>query len=311
MKRNLAYLFLFSMCLCSFQMNAQEDDDSLLDLLGEDEPTVDYASAGFKTTRIINGHSFELNSPGVMDFKISHRFGNVSGGVSEFFGLDQASVRIGLDYGITKWLNVGVGRTNVGKFYDGFAKARLLRQQTGLKTMPIHLLLVSDVAFTSLSQDRLLGDLGLLGIHTEYPFSNRVYFTNQIIIGRKFSEGFSAQLMPTFVHRNFVPNAQTSNDVFAIGAAGRAKLTKRVALNAEYYFVLPDQLDPNQNYKNSLSIGFDIETGGHVFQLHFTNSRGMVENSFITETRSDWLKGDFSFGFNVSRVFTVYRPKRD
>lgn len=286
-----------------------QDDDSLLDLLGEDEPTQDFATAGFKTTRIINGHSFEMNAHGVMDFKISHRFGYVSGALQEMFGLDQANIRIGLDYGVNDWLNVGVGRTNVGKFYDGFAKVRLLRQQTGMKSIPVHLLLVSDIAVTSLTNERLLADNGLTGAFTDYPFSNRLYFTNQLILGRKFSEGFSLQLMPTLVHRNFVTTNKASNDVFAIGAGGRVKLTKRVALNMEYYYVLPDQLDPSINYKNSLSVGFDIETGGHVFQLHFTNSRGMVENAFITETTGDWLKSDFSFGFNVSRVFTVYRPK--
>lgn len=288
-----------------------QDDDSLLDLLGEEEPTKDFATAGFKTTRIINGHSFEMNAHGVMDFKISHRFGNVSGALQEMFGLDQANIRIGLDYGVTDWLNVGVGRTNVGKFYDGFAKVRVLRQQTGMKNIPIHVLLVSDVAVTSLTEKRLLADEGLTGVFTEYPFSNRLFFTNQLIIGRKFSEGFSMQLMPTMVHRNYVSTNLASNDVFAIGVGGRAKITKRIALNLEYYYVLPDQLNPAIDYKNSLSVGFDIETGGHVFQLHFTNSRGMVENGFITETTGDWLKGDFSFGFNVSRVFTVYRPKRD
>ncbi|GAB5539678.1 MAG: DUF5777 family beta-barrel protein [Salibacteraceae bacterium] len=299
---------IFSLCLASFALSGQEED-SLLDLLGEEEVTQDFATAGFKTTRIINGHSFEMNAHGVLDFKISHRFGYVNTGLSELFGLDAANVRIGLDYGVTPWLNVGFGRTNVGKFYDGFAKIRVFRQQTGLKNIPFHLLVVSDVAVTAAKTTTLLSNLGLLGTFDEYPFTNRLYYTNQIIIGRKFSEGFSMQLMPTLVHRNFIATKQASNDVFAIGAGGRAKLTKRVALNVEYYFVLPDQLDPAGNYKNSLSVGFDIETGGHVFQLHFTNSRGMVENSFITETRGDWLAGDFSFGFNVSRVFTVYRPK--
>lgn len=308
MRRFISFwVFLAFLTPASFS----QDDDSLLDLLREEELTKDFATAGFKTTRIINGHSFEMNAHGVMDFKISHRFGYVSGALQEMFGLDQANIRIGLDYGVTDWLNVGVGRTNVGKFYDGFAKVRVLRQQTGMKNIPIHVLLVSDIAITSLTEKRLLADEGLTGVFAEYPFTNRLFFTNQLIIGRKFSEGFSMQLMPTTVHRNYVSTNLASNDVFAIGAGGRAKITKRIALNLEYYYVLPDQLNPAIDYKNSLSVGFDIETGGHVFQLHFTNSRGMVENGFITETTGEWLKGDFSFGFNVSRVFTVYRPKRD
>ncbi len=286
-----------------------QDDDSLLDLLGEDEPTVDYATAGFKTTRIINGHSFEMNGHGVMDFKISHRFGALNSGGYELFGLDQASMRLGLDYGVNSWLNVGVGRSNVGKFYDAFAKARLLRQQTGKKNIPIHIVYVADVAITATKKEQLMAAQGIAPTFTDYPFSNRMFFTHELIIGRKFSEGFSLQIMPTMVHRNLVSSSKSSNDVFVMGIGGRAKLTKRVALNIEYYYVLPDQLDPAGGFKNSLSVGFDIETGGHVFQLHLTNSTGMVENAFMTSTTEDWLKGGIHFGFNVSRVFTVYRPK--
>jgi hypothetical protein len=283
-----------------------QDDDSLLDLLGEDEPTVEYAKAGFKTTRIINGHSFEMNSHGVMDMKISHRFGAMNGGAYELFGLDQASVRIGLDYGVNDWLNIGFGRTNIGKFIDGFAKLKLLRQQTGKKNMPISLLYVSDMSITTIRKHFLIDT----AVFTDYPITDRLYFTHQIIIGRKFNEGFSLQFMPTMVHRNFTSSKKALNDVFVMGIGGRVKLNKRVALNAEYYYVLPNQLDPAGGYKNSLSIGFDIETGGHVFQLHFTNSTGMVENAFLTQTTDDWLKGGIHFGFNVSRVFSVYRPKR-
>ena len=139
------------------------------------------------------------------------------------------------------------------------------------------------MAVTAL-RDYLLVDTTLF---SEYPFSNRMFFTHQLIIGRKFTEGFSMQVMPTLVHRNFVPSAAVSNDVIAFGIGGRAKINKRLAVNFEYYYVLPDQLDPTVEYTNSLSIGLDIETGGHVFQLHLTNSQGMVENDFITNTTED------------------------
>ena len=114
--------------------------------------------------------------------------------------------------------------------------------------------------------------------------------------------------MPTLVWRNIVATAAEKNGVGVIGAAGRIKITKRLALNAEYFYVLPDQLA--DGYTNSLSIGFDIETGGHVFQLHFTNSPIMIDKGFITETTGDWLKGDINFGFNISRVFTIVKPKK-
>ena len=289
-------LFSCVLIASSMVLNAQE---SMLDLLSDDEPTVEYATAGFKTTRIINGHSFEMNSEGVLDFKISHRFGRLNGGAYELFGLDAASIRIGFDYGVTPWLNVGVGRSSVGKMYDGFVKMKFLRQQTGKKNIPISILWVSDLAVSSLRNTNSEIE--------PYLKSHRLFYTHQLIVGRKFTDGISVQFMPSIVHRNFVMTRAESNDVLVLGVGGRMKLSKRVALNVEYYYTLPNQLDPR--YTNSLSIGFDIETGGHVFQLHFTNSTGMVENAFMTETTGDWLKGDIHFGFNVSRVFTLYRPK--
>jgi opacity protein-like surface antigen len=217
------------------------------------------------------------------------------------FGLDAASIRLGLDYGVTPWLNVGIGRSSFEKVYDGFVKVRVLRQQTGKRNVPVHLLLVSDMAIVS--QRNTNSEI------EPYYFSNRLNYTHQFILGRKFSDGFSLQVMPSLVHRNFVMTKSEANDVFVVGVGGRVKLTKRVALNAEYYYVPAGQLA--SGYTNSLSVGFDIETGGHVFQLHFTNSTGMVENAFMTQTNGKWNAGDIHFGFNVSRVFTVHRPKRD
>lgn len=289
-------LSFLAMSISSF---AQDD---LLALLGEEEPTQDFATAGFKTTRIINGHSFEMNAHGVMDFKISHRFGQLNTGAYNLFGLDNAYMRLGLDYGVTEWLNVGVGRTGGAfKYYDGFVKARILRQQTGKKNVPVHLLWVTDL---NIDANRVI-DTTL----QPYPFSNRMYYTHQLIVGRKFNDAFSLQFMPTLVHRNYVDTRIESNDVIVFGVGGRMKLTRRIAINVEYYYALPDQLATQ--YTNSLSVGFDIETGGHVFQLHFTNSRGMAESVFLTETTGKWGAGDIHFGFNVSRVFTVHRPKKD
>lgn len=274
-------------------LSAQED---LLDLLGEEEPTVEFATASFKTNRVINLHSLESTAGGVLDFKIGHRFGFVSGGFSELFGLDQALIRIGADYGITDRLTVGAGRSSFEKTYDGFLKCKLLRQSSGAKNMPITLAFMSSIAVKTLpfrNPDR------------ENYVSSKLFYTHQLILGRKFSDGFSLQVSPTIVHRNLVRLESEANDVLAIGTAGRIKLSKRIAINAEYIYVLPDQLAPG--YRNSLSVGFDIETGGHVFQLHFTNSASLVEKGFITETVGNWLDGDVHFGFNVSRVFTVRR----
>lgn len=275
----------------SFGVQAQEED--LLSLLGEEE-TVDYATASFKSNRVINLHSLESTSKGVLDVKISHRFGFVNGGFSELFGLDAASIRIGGDYGITDKLTVGIGRSSYEKTYDGFVKYKLLRQSSGAKVMPVTL-----AAFSSMT----IKTIPFRDPDRENYFSSRLYYTWQLIVGRKFNEQFSMQLSPTLVHRNLVRTVTESNDVYALGIAVRQKLNKRIALNVEYIYVAPDQLA--DGYRNTLSIGFDIETGGHVFQLHFTNSTSMIEKGFVTETIGDWRDGGIHFGFNVSRVFTV------
>ena len=272
--------------------------DDLLSLIEDEKPQTDFAKASFKTTRVINSQSLENTAPGVLDMKISHRFGPLNGGAYELFGLDAATIRIGLDYGITDHLMVGVGRSSVQKTYDGFLKMKLLRQSSGARTMPLTVIWFSGMALNSLKW--------------QFPernnfFSSRLAYTHQLIFGRKFSESFTLQFMPTVVHRNLIPTSEEKHDVIALGVAGRQKLTRRLAINAEYYYVLPNQIA--DNLRNSLSIGFDIETGGHVFQLHFTNSTAMVEKGFITENTGSWEKGDIRFGFNISRVFTIRQLK--
>lgn len=287
----------FTLLLFTFLGSVAAQDD-LLSLLGEDEETTEYVTAAFKTNRVVNLHSLESTSGGVLDLKISHRFGMLNLGAYELFGLDQASIRIGADYGITDQLTIGMGRSSFEKTYDGFLKFKFLRQSTGKRKMPITAALFASTAIQTLrwqNPDR------------ENLFSSRLYYTFQMILGRKFSEGFSMQLSPTLVHRNLVSVTTEANDVLAVAAAGRIKLSKRVGLNLEYIYVLPDQLAPE--YQNSLSIGFDIETGGHVFQLHLTNSTSMIEKGFVTQTTGNWADGGIHFGFNISRVFTLVRPK--
>jgi hypothetical protein len=276
--------------LLTLALNAQDD---LLSLLGEEEQA-DYTIATFKANRVINLHSVENTAQGVLDIKISHRFGFINEGISEFFGLDQASVRIGGDYGISDRFMVGVGRSSFQKTVDGFFKYKLLRQSSGLKEMPISMALFGSSAIRT-------GEFPNQDI--DYEFKHRLFYTAQVIVGRKFSEALSLQVSPAYVHRNLVTSNDESNGVINVGFAGRIKLTKRTSLNAEYIYVLPDQLA--EEFENSVSIGFDIETGGHVFQLHFTNSTSMIEKGFIAENRGDFFDGDIHFGFNISRVFTL------
>lgn len=294
--RKLPVIFIFS--LVSFGVSAQED---LLDLLSQDSVAeINYATATFKSTRIMNGHSIEKMPPGQLDFRISHRFGLLNSGPYEFFGLDQSNVHFGFNYGITDWLMLGIGRGTYEKTFDGFAKFTCLRQSSGARVMPVSVSMLTSVSVKSVKWSD--------PERVNY-FSSRLSYVGQVMIARKISPGFSVQITPTYVHRNLVPTELDPNDLFAVGAGGRIKLTRRISFNAEYFYLVNSKARMSQTIYDPLSLGFDIETGGHVFQLIFTNSLAMTEKGFIGETTGNWLKGDVHFGFNISRVFTLKEPK--
>ncbi len=277
---------------------AQDDLMKMLEEETEKDKKPDYATATFKTTRLINGHSVENVAEGVLDFRISHRFGYVNGGAYELFGLDEASMRLGLDYGLTNRWMIGIGRSTYQKQYDGFTKYKLLRQSSGTRVMPVTLSAIASMMYKSLKDENP---------DRENYVTSKLFYSGQLLIGRKFNESLSLQLMPTIIHYNLVQGVNDPNDVFAIGAGGRMKLSKRVSLNLEYYYQLPDYKLPGTT--NSLAIGVDIETGGHVFQLYCTNSTGMTERTYISETTGNFFEGDIRLGFTISRVFTVKKPK--
>ncbi len=284
----------------------KKDGDDLLDILKDTPEKKSYTTAAFKTSRLVNGHSIENTGKGVLDFRVNHRFGNLLNGTSNFFGLDDANTRIGFDYGVTDWLMVGFGRNTYQKEYDGFLKVKLLRQ-TENKGMPLSLSYMGASSIQSMPAPTLPAG-------QEYHFSNRMYYVNQLLIARKFNRWLSLQIMPTHVHYNLVPTTPESNDLVAVGVGGRVKLSNRVAINGEYYYRVPGT--EQNGYYNVLSIGVDIETGGHVFQLIISNSRAMTERAFIGQTNGQWgfdgKTGSFDaihFGFNLSRVFTIVRPK--
>ncbi len=277
--------------LSSSGLLAQDDLMALMEK--EAKPEATFTESTFKGTRLINGHSVETRKKGVLDVIISHRFGRLNSGGYEFFGLDDSNVRLGLDYGVTNRLNVGIGRNSFEKTYDGFLKYKVL-QQSAQKGVPVSVVGFASVALKTLKTGNPEGE----------PSANsRLAYCYQALIARKFSTAFSFQLAPTFVHRNSLLLDMDETDVAAIGAGGRLKLTRRVSLNAEYFYQL--NAGANPDIHNSFSIGFDIETGGHVFQLHLTNSRAMIEKGFITETYGDFFDGDIHFGFNISRVFQL------
>ena len=287
-------LLLFTCCM-AFNGFAQDD---LLDMLNEGEEPVNYATATFKDSRIINVQSNETAAKGVLRFVISHRFGRLSDGAYELFGLDNATIRLGLDYGITDQIQVGIARSSFEKTYEGNLKVKLLRQSSGGKVVPVSLTWYSGMYINGLRWDEP---------ERENYFSSRISYAHQLIVTRKFSKSLSLAFMPSYLHDNLVQTAEMNNDQFALGFGGRVKLTNRLSLNAEYHYRLIKRIEENDPFNNSFSIGVDIETGGHVFQMHLTNSRGMFETAFIGETSGQWIDGDIFFGFNISRVFTVGR----
>ena len=276
-------LFLLS----ALNLNAQDD---LLDLLGGELLEAGPVRATFKDTRIINSQSNETPAGGVLHFVIAHRFGQISDGPYELWGLDNASMRMAFDFGITDRIAVGLARNTYQKTYEANAKVRLIEQGA----FPLSLTGYSVM---------MCNGLRFSQAEVQNYFTSRLSYAHQLVIARKFNSEFSWALIPSFVHRNLVAETTDPHDQWIIGTGGRYKLNQRLSINAEYFARL--NVPSGDPYVNSLSLGVDIETGGHVFQLHVTNSRGMFERAFLSETSGEWANGNLFFGFNLSRVFTV------
>jgi len=286
---------LFTICFALLIGNTLKAQDQDLLKLVKDSTTTkksEWATSAFKSSRVINGQSMELIGKGVLDVRILHRFGLISQGADNFFGLDEASMRMGFDYGLTNDLTIGIGRSTLNKELDAFLKFRPVRQGAD-GGFPFSIVWVSGIT---------LHTMKWADTTRKNYFSSRIAYYNEVIIGRKFSNAFSMQLSPIMVHRNLVTNTDNENNTWALGIGARLKLTKRTAFVVDYHPILAGR-EPGT--KDPLSVGFDIETGGHVFQLHFSNSTGMNEKAFLTGTTSDFWKGDIRFGFNLSRVFQV------
>lgn len=274
-----------------FSLSLMAQDDLLASLEAEQSEQKTFVDATFKGTRLINGHSIETRKKGVMDFIIAHRFGTIDGGAYELFGLDNATIRIGLEYALTDRFYFGLGRSSFEKTYDGFVKYRLLRQSAGKGSVPIAATWFSSIALRTLKDPEF-----------DFSFTDRLANTHQLLLASKVNSSISLQLMPTWVHRNLIREEDLNNDIFALGMGGRVKFSQRLALCVEYYHQFQKL---NESAKNAIAIGFDLETGGHVFQLQFTNATSMVPKGFISETTNDFFDGEIHFGFNISRTFQM------
>lgn len=279
-------LLLQLACFLFFAVSASAQED-LLSQLDSTQVQDTYATAAFKGLQVITMQSTKMPAKKEFYFVVSHRFGTVKGGISEFFGFDDATTKIGGIYGLTDWLSVSGSRHTLSKVYEASVKYRMARQSAAF---PFDIVGYNTFDINSLLKKE------------DYPklqFSDRLSYVTQLIVSRKISEKLSLELVPSFVHKNvYNPDIENDNQ-FAMGYGGRMKLTKRLSINLEYAY----NFDKPSFYNNPLSVGLDVETGGHIFQLLFTNSQSMTESGYLTSAAGDWGKGDFFFGFNLYRVF--------
>lgn len=283
-------ILLFCLCLFAGMAKHTATAQSLLDGLEVAPLVITPVSATFKDTRIINVQSNETPGKNVLHFVIAHRFGQINEGAYALWGLDNASMRMAFDYGLTDRLAVGVARSTFQKTYEANVKWRALRQNSD-NSMPFSLTLYSVA---------MANGLRWADPTRENIFSSRLSYVNQAIFTKKWGSNLSLALIPSFIHRNLVESLSDAHDQWTLGVGGRYKVTSRASINAEYHYALAGL---PTDHVNSLSLGMDIETGGHVFQLHVTNSQGMFERAFLTETGGRWRDGALYFGFNLSRVF--------
>ena len=266
-------------------VSAQDDLLNEIDTAATQKSKVESA---FKGLKIVNLESTKLAAKGDLYFIVAHRFSSIKDGFEGAYGLDNAVTQLKFTYGLNDWFTVSGARSELA--YDFSGKYLLKSQMTDGFPFAI-------VGFTSLAINNILKE-------SNYPkmnFNNRLIYVGQILVSRKFSDKLSLELAPTFFHENFVIDDNQDNSQYAIGMGGRYKFAKRWSVNIDYAAHL-NRASTSQ-FKDPLSIGVDLETGGHVFQMHFSNSQGIHEAGFLGNTTGDWGKGEIFFGFNLLRVF--------
>lgn len=286
------YVLLSTLILMMPMAVLSQDLEAILEQESSDTTVV--VASTFNGTRLLNGHSVETRKEGVLEFLISHRFGRVNSGFDELFGLDDSNIRFGFEYAMNDNLTLALGRSSFEKTFDGYIKYRLLHQRTGVKPYPLSITL-----FGSATEKTIKDYLP----ENKPTFSERLTYTGQVLVASKVNQNLSLQVMPTFLHFNSVPEPNDPHDMVALGIGTRIKISKRVSINGEYYY----NINPFESIdvKNSIAIGVDIETGGHIFQLILGNAVSMIEKGFIAETTGSFFNGDIHFGFNISRAFQI------
>lgn len=280
-------LMLIAFLAVNVSLFAQDD---LLDELDGDAKVDKKTASVFKGVKIINMESTKLAAKKDFYFVISHRFGSVKSGIKDLFGLDNSNIRFSFVYGFSDRFNAGFSRSSSNKTYDAHIKYRFLQQEDGKSPVTI-------VGFNSMEYNTGLDVVNFPLLESKHRYT----YAHEVLISRKFNENFSLEVSPIYLHQNFVENDFQDNSQYILGFGGRYKVSKHVTINAEYHAHM--NRVANSKYSNPLSLGVDIETGGHVFQLHITNAQLMNESGYLTRALGDWGSGDIYFGFNIWRVF--------
>lgn len=266
----------------SVSLHSQEDLLGLID----DNPKTTPVMATFKATRIVNAQSIEMPKPRILEFVILHRFGSMANGAYDLFGMDEAVIRFDLEYGFSDRLSIGIGRSSLNKTYDIFSKLKIVDQRTGHRSFPISLVL-----FTKMEIETIMKDMDM---------QDRYTYDVQFLLAKKLNRSLSLQLMPTFIHRNLVETHNDHHDLISLGIGGRIKMTRRTSINYDTFFPIGKR---GETYKQGWGIGYDIETGGHVFQLMVTNARGSFESEYVENASGAFEDLNLYLGFNISRAF--------
>lgn len=294
---NMSRIYLIAvMSWVCIQGQAQND---LMKELEESQPEeTNFTIQTFNGTRVINGQSVETKGKGELEFIFSHRFGRLNSGSYNFWGLDDAFVRLGLEYGITDRLGVGLGRSSTDKTFDGYVRYKVLRQSSGAKNIPFTVTAVGSWYIKASPQARF---------NPQVTMNDRIAYSLEWLAAKKFSPNFSMQISPVWVHRNTVNQMFENNDDVALGVGVIHKITRSLSITGEYFYRI--NTHPNTTRTDAVGMGLDIETGGHVFQLIFTNSLGLFTRAVVSETQGDFFDGDIHFGFNISRNFQLVHKR--
>ncbi len=313
MKSSLLFLSIF------FTLNVFSQDDllSLVEDKKDEKPKKVYAT--FKTYKLGNAQTVETVKKNNLDFRISHRFGNVynmdngqnalNEAAHSYFGFDNASdIRWSFDYGVTDNLTIGIGRSRYRETYDGSIKWKIISQKEHFK-VPFTMTLFLDMGYTSMKPEQLYA-----GVVKDFKTNelHRFNYFSQLIIASKLNDWLSIEVLPSYLHRNFVQQrinsknlSEDPNGFFSLGMGGRIKVSKRMCLIADYFYNFSPYYQNNTTAFNPLAFGFEMETGGHVFSMFFTNAPALIENSFIPYTSDTWSKSQVKFGFCISRTFAL------